>query len=313
MAEDNQTFGQLIDPLRFAAARDPEGQDWIAGLPGLVDLVCRQWGLDRDSGPIRHGYGAVVIPVQRGSESFVLKLAWPPQGMVVEARGLEVWDGRGMVRMAAADAGVGALLLERLDADRPLRSPPAMDAARVAGRLLRRLAIPAPPGFRDARTLVAGTARSLEAERGRPDCPVPVDWIETALHHAHHLAKSAGTDRLIHADLHYDNILAGTREPWLAVDPRPVAGEPEQAVPELLWTCVDDPDDNRGIRQILAVLIESAGLDAERTRQWIVVRCVDYWMWGSEHGLTRDPERCRGILQSVLREDRHVPAGFVGP
>ena len=33
-------------------------------------------------------------------------------------------------------------------------------------------------------------------------------------------------DRLLHWDLHYDNILAGDREPWLAIDPEPLAGDP---------------------------------------------------------------------------------------
>src|SRR5438270_474128 len=37
-------------------------------------------------------------------------------------------------------------------------------------------------------------------------------------------------DRLLHGDLHYDNILAhgldDPREPWLAIDPAPIAGDP---------------------------------------------------------------------------------------
>jgi len=291
-----QPIGQLIDPDRFAAARDPEGRKWITELPALVHLMCRRWGLERDHGAIRHGYSAVVIPVRRQSERFVLKVTWPAEGTADEARGLEVWDGNGMVRMVAADVRAAALLLERLDLDRTLRDQPVMDAARVAGRLVRRLAIPAPAGFRNVRTLVAETARSLQEQYERTDCPVPRDWIEAALRLARFLTTNAVSDLLIHADLHYDNILAGTREPWLAIDPRPVAGEPEQAVPELLWTRVDEVEGDEGILRMLAVLVESAGLDADRTRSWCIVRCVDYWLWGLEHNLTQDPKRCQRIL-----------------
>src|SRR5690606_39320812 len=39
------------------------------------------------------------------------------------------------------------------------------------------------------------------------------------------LLPEAG-DRLLHWDLHYANVLAGEREPWLAIDPKPLAGDP---------------------------------------------------------------------------------------
>jgi streptomycin 6-kinase len=213
-----------------------------------------------------------------------------------------------MVRMVAADLSAGALLLERLDADRPLRHLGMPDAIRVAGRLLRRLAVPAPPGFRDVRTLVTATTHSLQEQPARPDCPIPRDWLQTALALARFLSEHAGTDLLIHADLHYDNILVGTREPWLAIDPRPVAGEPEGAVPELLWTGLDDEEDDAEIRLRLATLVESAELNLERAHAWVIVRCVDYWLWGLEHGLTRDPERCRRILHALLGERSHLSA-----
>jgi hypothetical protein len=47
---------------------------------------------------------------------------------------------------------------------------------------------------------------------------------------AHELGASAG-DQLVHADLHYGNILAGTREPWLAIDPKPVGRRPRARRP----------------------------------------------------------------------------------
>jgi streptomycin 6-kinase len=31
---------------------------------------------------------------------------------------------------------------------------------------------------------------------------------------------------LLHGDLHHENILAAEREPWLAIDPKGVVGEP---------------------------------------------------------------------------------------
>lgn len=242
----------------------------------------------------------MVLSVRRGAEPFALKLIWRPEGTEEQVRALRLWDGNGIMRLFEADIPGGALLLERLDPARSLSTPPLFDAAAAAGGLLRRLAIPAPPGFRDVRSVVAGTVRALEAALDGEGGPVPREWLQTALDLARDFAQNARTDRLIHADLHYDNILAGARESWLAIDPQPMASEPESAIGELLWTRLEDAGGEDGILRLLDVLVQSAGLDARRARDWAIVRCVDYWLWGVEHGLTQDPVRCRRILQALL-------------
>jgi streptomycin 6-kinase len=228
----------------------------------------------------------------------VLKLTWPAERTVDEARALAAWKGRGAVLLLEADPAAGALLLERLDPTQTLDSMDLGAAAEVAGRLLRRLAIPAPDGVRSLRAVAGEIGGSLQLRQERLGRPVPEGWLATASGLAHELGASAG-DRLVHADLHYGNVLAGDREPWLAIDPKPVAGHPEHAVPELLWTRVDELEDPAAIRRLLAVLTGSGGLDGEKARGWAIVRCVDYWLWGLENGLTEDPKRCQRILAAL--------------
>jgi streptomycin 6-kinase len=228
----------------------------------------------------------------------VLKLSWPAERAVEEARALAAWSGQGAVLLLEADAQAGALLLERLDATRTLDSLDLRAAAQVAGRLLRRLAIPAPEGVRPLQAVASDIAASLPGRQARLGRPVPEDWLAIAGNLAHELGARAG-DRLVHADLHYGNVLAGNREPWLAIDPKPVAGDPEHAVPELLWTRVDELEDGAAIRRLLTVLADSGQLDGDKARGWAIVRCVDYWLWGLGNGLTEDPERCRRILAAL--------------
>jgi streptomycin 6-kinase len=288
------------NPLEFAAAGDVEGRAWIGDLPALVDAVCRRWDLAVADGGVHTGYHAVVLPVRRSGERYVLKLTWPPERTVTEARALAAWNGRGAVRIAQADTIVGALLLERLDTRRTLHDLPLTMAAAVAGRMLRRLAVPAPPGFRSLRDVASEITLSMKVRQERLDRPVPTAWLDAARDLSEQLGRRAENQFLVHADLHYGNVLVSEREPWLAIDPRPVAGEPEYAVAELLWTRVDEVDDAAGIRRLLAVLVDSGALDAEKSRGWAIVRCVDYWLWGVEHGLTRDPKRCQHILEALL-------------
>jgi streptomycin 6-kinase len=289
---------RVAEPVEFAAQASVEGRAWIAGLPALIDRLCRRWRLQVEGGLAARGYHAVVIPVRRGAQRCVLKLTWPAERTVDEARALAAWRGQGAVLLLEADPKAGALLLERLDAARTLDSLDLWAAAQVAGRLLRRLAIPAPEGVRPLRAVAAAIAASLPGRQARLGRPLPEGWLATAGSLAHELGARAG-DRLVHADLHYGNVLAGNREPWLAIDPKPVAGDPEHAVPELLWTRVDELEDAAAIRRLLAILAASGELDGEKARGWAVVRCVDYWLWGLENGLTEDPERCRRILAAL--------------
>jgi streptomycin 6-kinase len=286
---------RVLEPVDFAAQSSVEGRAWIAALPELLDRLCRNWRLHVEDGVAGRGYHGVVVLVRRGAERCVLKLTWPAERTVAEAGALTAWRGRGAVLLLEADLEAGALLLERLDPTRTLDSMDLHAAAQVAGRLLRRLAIPAPDGVRPLRAVADEIGGSLQVRQERLGRPVPEGWLATASDLAQELGASAG-DRLVHADLHYGNVLAGDREPWLAIDPKPVAGDPEHAIPELLWTRVDELQDAATIRCLLTVLAGSGELDGERARGWAIVRCVDYWLWGLEHGLTEDPKRCRRIL-----------------
>ena len=292
--------GTAPPPADFAAVGEAESRGWMSAASDLVLDLCRQWGLEREDERswvvAEGGCNGVVMPVLRRSERCVLRVVWPPAKTAVEARALEAWGGRGAVRLLAARPEMGALLLERLAAERSLQRVPLSEAAEVAGRLLRRLAIPAPVGIPRLQEAAARTEASLPERQYRLGRPIPQRWVDAAKSLAGELGATAA-QLLIHADLHYGNVLAGEREPWLAIDPKPVVGDPEVAVAEMLWGRLDETDGAPALRHLLSVLVDSAGLDAARARGWAVVRCVDYWLWGLENGLTEDPERCRRILE----------------
>ena len=67
-------------------------------------------------------------------------------------------------------------------------------------------------------------------QAGRPFEP---ELVDRALGLLGELAPTQGPSVLLHQDLHSDNVLAAQREPWLAIDPKPLAGEVEFAVAPL--------------------------------------------------------------------------------
>ena len=86
--------------------------------------------------------------------------------------------------------------------------------------------------------------------------------------------------------------MRGAREPWLAVDPMVVVGDVEYGVAPLLWWRLEDMLASGGLQRHFRSLVAAAELDVERARDWTLVRSVEYWLWGLDHGLTVDPSRC---------------------
>jgi streptomycin 6-kinase len=268
----------LTVPESFAAGFGEEGAPWLAALPALAGSLLRRWDLTVD-GPLMHGVCALVVPVRRpAGQPAVLKVSWPHEEARHEALALSLWDGAGAVKLLAADDDAWALLLERLDAGTTLRDVPVDEALTVVTGLMRRLDRQAPPGIRHLRDTAARWARELRTEN---DGTVPPDLVEQAVAYCRELGTRAG-DHLVNEDLHYDNVLRGDREPWLVIDPKPIAGDREFGLIPLLWNRFDDVQAEGG----LAAITAAAGLDPSLARKWTFVRAVDNWLdLGGDHWL----------------------------
>ncbi len=274
------------------------GHKWIDTLPALIKDLCQHWNLTVD-GPVMHGYLGLVIPVRRVEELCVLKVSWLDESTSEEAMALSAWNGQGAVRLLASQPALGALLLERLDSRHSLNDVEIAEAVEVAGRLLRRLAIPAPSGFHSLNAMTQDICRTLPQRWQQYGRPMPQRWVEQACDLAAQLGTSTG-NLLVNYDLHYEDVLRGMREPWLAVDPKVVIGDLEFGIAQLLWTRLEDIEVHGGLDRYFSMLIEAANADPIRARSWTLVRCVDYWLWAVSVGLTHDPARCEIIVEWLI-------------
>jgi streptomycin 6-kinase len=295
----------IVVPAEFASERvrksGAAGRRWIADLPTLVERVCQRWAVELTGDAPSYGVWGMVVLGHRGAEPCAIKVSWPEHPTMVEAAALRAWNGNGAVRLLQMSPENNALLLERLDSGRTLEDLDLLAAAEIAGGIIRRLAVPPPADsplavdtvpVQPADDLAVGL-RIRQAELGHP---VPRRFVELAADLARDLASTSARV-LVHTDLHYGNILAGRRQPWLAIDPRPVVGDPELSVPELMWWRLDDAVRDEDVRTLLDVLVATGDLDHERATAWTVVRAVDYWLWGLANGLTEDPVRCHRLLE----------------
>jgi streptomycin 6-kinase len=275
--------GLTLPPFVLGFAdRGPAWADWVAALPRLVDDVLAEWELTRDGEPM-YGWTALVLPVRtRDGEPAVLKLVCPglPGGDEEEheALALQRVGGNGAVRLLRADPRRRLLLLERLH-QRDLTEVWDVEACEVVGGLYPRIHVPAPPQLPLTSYVGRWTAALAELPR---DAPVPHRLVEQAVSLGRDfLADPASDGTMIHGDLHYENVLAGDREPWLVIDPKPVSGDPHYEVAPLLWNRFDElaGDIRGGVRRRFHATIDAAGLDEDRARDWVVVRMVHNALW----------------------------------
>lgn len=262
----------------------------------LFGEMMAAWNLSAD-GNVRHGLASVVQPVRdRDGVACVLKVSPVDEENRNESATLQVWRGRGAAELLRADPRRGAQLLERLG---PSLTEVGTDEAyaeiaRLSGVLHR----PAWPKLGSLSVLVGRWLDELES-LGR-DVPAPPRFVEQALLAGRQLIDGEPT-HVLHGDLHDGNVLWRERtSEWVAIDPKGFNGDPCYEPATMLWNRWKELEwyGNPGatIRDRFYALVDGAGLDERRTRDWVVVRAMINISWA-----VQDAHRGR----RELSEDDH--------
>jgi streptomycin 6-kinase len=236
----------------------------------------------------------------------VLKLGFPHEEAMHEHLGLQHWHGNGAVELLRADPRRWALLLERLHADEDLTTVGDVEACEIVAGLYERLHVPALPQLRPLSSYVGRWTEDLAGLAA--DAMVPRRLVDQAVSLGRTFAADPSTDtRVIHGDLHYLNVLAADREPWLVIDPKPMNGDPDYEVAPMLWNRWEEvvgSGDVRGtVRRRFHTLVDTAGLDEERARDWVVVRQMHNALWVIEdaraEGRRLDPDDRDAVTTAI--------------
>jgi streptomycin 6-kinase len=246
-------------------------------LPDLADVTARQlerWHLRRD-GDASHGSDSLVLPVLTAdAQPAVLKVGPHDAESEHEHLALRRWSGDGAVRLLSADPPRRAVLVERLHTG-DLSTLPDVEACEVVAGLYRRLHVPALPQLRTLTSYLEQWADDFEALPR--SAAIPHRLVEQAIALSRELAADpASIGRLVHGNLHYGNVLAADREPWLAIAPRPVNGDPHYEVAPMLWNRWDELGGHirGGVQRRFYALVDAAEFDEDRARAWVVIRVV---------------------------------------
>ncbi|WP_146926988.1 aminoglycoside phosphotransferase family protein [Cellulomonas xylanilytica] len=279
----------VLPPILLAGVgRTPGGAEWIDRLPSLVAGACARWGL-RLGPPFTDGAASWCAPATLADgRRAVLKVSFPHDEARHEAVALRAWHGHGVPRLHEAHEDDWALLLERVEPGSPL--------SRAPGGAVERL------------TAAADVARSLWSVTGAVEVPSMADvcagWADVLEHRATRYGVQVeravdllrtlpgSSDVLVHGDLNPGNLLDGGGGRWVAIDPKPMRGDPAYDLWPLLEQ-VDDPfehpEPQAVLRDRVALLAGLLDLDPARIAAWAFARCTEsaLWVWdqlGDEPG-----------------------------
>lgn len=260
-----------------------ERSEWLAALPSTAERFARQWALRPDGVP-SHGYCGVVWPVRRADGTpAMLKISWPHVEAQDEGAALAAWAGNGAVELFEHDDAEYALLLERLDPHRSLNEEPIDEATDTLARMLRTMPVPEVTLHHSVTSAAAEWAVRLPVHNAELGAPVPAGILDAAVGFCEELGPKAGS-LLVNQDLHYFNVLRGDREPWLLIDPKPLAGDPEFCVVQMLWNRYAETGGAQSIDARFDTIVRIAELDRTTARAWTLVRAVVSWLWAYPDG-----------------------------
>jgi streptomycin 6-kinase len=212
----------------------------------------------------------------------VLKLT-PPGDRDADHEGvaLEAWNGAGAVRLLYRDDEHRALLVDRCRPGTRLWDENA-DQIDIGTSLLERLTIPLSVGhgFRTVDDEAVRWAEELRRSYDDAEGPFEQSLRDYALDVFSTPSTGPADAFLINQDLHGGNILRSEREPWLVIDPKPLAGgEREVAAVGLLRNAAGDSDLSPAAVTRWLDALADLGLERERLRGWGVAHAL---AWGHD-------------------------------
>lgn len=201
-----------------------KGAQWFEDLPGLIEEISENWSLVVEEFYPNLSYHFVAPCICANGTKAVLKLGFNEPDSIVfsEAKMLELLQGNGTVKLLRFDRKRCALLLERLMPGEDLTAicrKSDEQATAIAVDVIKKIwrTKVETNEFPDLRKWTASFRNGENTDFSR-----------------HHFQKAQrifdelignSEARLLHGDLHHQNILSAEREPYLAIDPKGIIGD----------------------------------------------------------------------------------------
>ena len=294
--------------LRASLESEPGADEWLDQLPSLVHEIADRWQLTLGQ-PFEGGATSWAAPARRADgTAVVLKVVWPHREAREEATALRLWDGDGAAKLLDHDREHWALLLERCTPGTKLGDTDLepSDALAIGADLLTRLwrEPTDAAAYEQLADVTREWATTVRRHLDDLDARFDAGLLARGADLFEELPRSATRTVVLHGDFNPGNILVATREPWLAIDCKPMVGDaafdPSQFV---LQVCdpLSEPDPERVVDERFKRFADLVGEDAQRCVAWGAARETEYAVWEWTRGNATDALAAMAHLAMLVR------------
>jgi streptomycin 6-kinase len=262
-----------------------DAKAWLESLPALLETLEQRWQIRtfRETSMLpRLSYNLVMFAEGLDNTPYVLKMSPVSDEFSREVAALKLYDGDGMARLIQADDTVAAMLLERLEPGISLwNTNDDEGATRIIATLLQRLWRPVVELHPFIR--LESWTRALPNYQGSE---IPKHYVDKANILLRDLLPT-NKPVLLHGDLHHDNILSATREPYLAIDPKGLVGNKTYDVTPALYNpdapvLSEHPELKRILERRISIFSEMLGIDQKEIAAWGFTQLILSSIWSIE-------------------------------
>lgn len=297
-------------PLQFVktiqGVHGQAGATWIAALDKRIAFCETKWGFVVQE-PFSLSYNFVAPVEWKDGRKAVLKLAVPSQATDIEFAAMMAFQGKGVCDVLYTDKQKGILVMEYIQPGISLRDlENEEDSIRVVAELVQRMHTH-PDTDLEKFPAIADWAQGLNKLRTHFDGgsgPLPEHLVIRAEQLYPKLCAGIGHPRLLHGDLHHENILQTGQNQWIAIDPKGLVGETEyELIPFLINNLPEDnptPIIQNRVRRLAQIL----NLDENRILSWAFCHAVlsAWWCVEDNAGCEQSAIRTAIVLAALVEQ-----------
>ena len=280
------------------------GEKWLANLPDHIAACAAEWDLEIGAAMPNLSANYVTNVRLPNGEEAILKLS-PHKKPFMEMEALEQLKSRpGIVNLLHSSEELAAMVIEKIIPGTPLTKVQKKDdeeAIRIAAPIIRDVQANVPQKHH-LRT-VSKEMEVIKKVRGMDiEDKETVDMLDKALSILKELESTTLELKLIHGDLHHDNILIDDEKGWLAIDPKGMIGDPAYNAARIMRNYWDSEPTESMVRTRIEILSEVMGHEQKRIAAWAYLDCVLSESWDlDEIGKRGEDEKpIIMLIESVL-------------
>ena len=282
-------------PIKFVqvilAAHGADGAKWLGNLPQILQEIEKNWSVKAQKPYKNLSYHYVAPCICADKREAVLKIGFPEDDSVVfrEAEMLEIYRGKGAIKILDKDERLFALLLEKAAPGENLVGVCQKDderAIEIAIGVMKNIwrKAPAQNTFPSVENWMKGLEIAIKTN-------IEFELFKKARDYFIELNFKTEQKILLHGDLHHENILSAEREPFLAIDPKGLIGDAGYEISVFLnnqarWLS-NDANRRKKLERNVRQFGEAFQIEPRDLKKWAFTQAVlSAWWTLEENGVS---------------------------